>query len=230
MSLATGTIVLGEGANNPVEFNFETAFPKYIGNMPHPSTDTKMAVGMSGGIESTILAYILTQRYGADKVIGISAQMPERRFWEAQNASLIATQLGIQFHAIDNPDDPFTNMGRSEGFQLRRMTRDVIGAYTAWWWGTSATRFSTRTPITDAQEERMKAKGVRIMLPFRDLMKEHTIDLYKQLNVEWLLGLSYSCTQQPLEPCTTCYCCNERMAGFHLLASPDPGFEPKAPY
>lgn len=63
----------------------------------------------------------------------------------------------------------------------------------------------------------------RAALPFWDLTKDYSIDLYYRLKVEDLLLLTHSCTEQTKGRCNTCFQCNERAWAFTSLGRSDPG-------
>ena len=63
-----------------------------------PSDVRRVALSMSGGVESTLLACILTERYGKDNVLVFSGQYEGRRWWESSHPAFICKQLGIDQH------------------------------------------------------------------------------------------------------------------------------------
>jgi len=64
-------------------------------------------VGLSGGVDSALCAYMMVEALGPDKVIGVS--LCETHSWDKdlEHAKLVADELGIQF--IDFPITPILN-------------------------------------------------------------------------------------------------------------------------
>ncbi|NBX51968.1 hypothetical protein EBT25_19025, partial [bacterium] len=69
-------------------FNLEENFPEA----------RKVALSMSGGVESTLLVSILAERYGAENVLVFSGEYKGRRWWESSHPAAICKQLGIPAH------------------------------------------------------------------------------------------------------------------------------------
>jgi hypothetical protein len=63
----------------------------------------------------------------------------------------------------------------------------------------------------------------KVILPFSDLYKYHTIDLYFKLGILELLEYAHSCTERPVGRCMVCWQCCERKWAFRELQKKDPG-------
>ena len=68
-----------------------------------------------------------------------------------------------------------------------------------------------------------KTNNPRIQLPFENLYKFQTVDLYFRLGVESLLEVTHTCTEQPEGRCNVCWQCSERRWAFSQLNKIDPG-------
>lgn len=61
------------------------------------------------------------------------------------------------------------------------------------------------------------ANNVKVSLPFSDMYKYHTIDLYFRHNVTELLEYTHSCTERSTGRCNVCWQCCERKWAFREL-------------
>lgn len=184
-----------------------------------PSDARRVALSMSGGVESTLLACILVERYGKDNVLVFSGQYEGRRWWESTHPAFICKQLGIKQHI----PVPQTNhhMSPSDNWAMFSRARQLYN-FDLWFNGTNAKLFSGRNVTERDTVERIKRQGYRV--PFVWLEKWQTIELYYLLKQPYLIQLAHSCTEQPPEKghCGKCYCCHERAWGFHTLGKIDP--------
>lgn len=179
-----------------------------------PAELKHVCVMLSGGVESTILAYLLTKFYGVQNVVSVSGVMKERRYWEHKNAERISNLLGIRNITIENN---FKFMGPEEVSSLAKGARKMInfdgifnGASKLWF---NPTRYNVQTAAL------LKTQGMH--LPFIDLQKQHVIDIYRQYNQEDLLYSTHSCTAESNFHCGMCTCCFERHKGFLELVDVD---------
>ncbi len=179
----------------------------------------RVALSMSGGVESTLLVSILAERYGAENVLVFSGEYTGRRWWESSHPAAICKQLGIPAHI----PVPQTNhhMSPSDNWAMYVRAKQLYN-FDIWFNGTNAKLFSGRNVTDPAVVERIEKQGYRV--PFVWLEKWQTIELYYLLNRPELLELSHSCTERPPEQghCGKCYCCHERAWGFHVLGKKDP--------
>lgn len=198
-----------------VDFKIEDLFP-----------DTMQVVGLSGsgGAESTLLMYLLAERYGPENVHVFSGVVHGRRHWESGNAARMAEHIGIKnVHLVD---DDFLYMSARE--QKRLITRARNHPYNCqgYFIGESLNYFSPNSTPQPIQEEINRTKH-SIYLPFikARLTKSHIIDIYFQLGIQDILFKTHSCTVQDGTHCGECYCCLERVKGFNDL-----GLQDKATY
>lgn len=178
----------------------------------------KVALSMSGGVESTLLAALLVNIYGADNVSVFSGQYTDRRRWESSHPKMLCKLLGIQtHHAI-----PQTNhhMAPMDNWNMFIQAKQEHG-FDLWFNGTNAKLFSPSNISDPADVNAINALGY--IIPFVNLEKHHTIGLYYLMDLGWLLEMTHSCTELPPEQghCGACYCCHERRYGFHVLGTDD---------
>ena len=67
------------------------------------------------------------------------------------------------------------------------------------------------------------ANNGKVSLPFFDMYKYHTIDLYFRHNVTELLEFTHSCTERSVGRCNVCWHCCERKWAFRELGREDSG-------
>lgn len=66
-----------------------------------PDTDHNVVSVLSGGLDSTIMTYILVKKYGADRVFALSYNYGQKQVGEIFMASLTCDHLGIQHKVLD---------------------------------------------------------------------------------------------------------------------------------
>jgi len=187
-------------------------------NHHFPNHLKTVILSMSGGVESTLLCYLLVEQYGAKNVRVMSGQYVGRRWWEAANARRLATMIGVHdknFHAIVQTNQ---FMSAEDNWNMYMETkRNYI--FDGWYNGTNAKLF---TPSNVTSKETVKRLyNTNHFLPFAFLEKHQTIDLYYKLGLDDLLYMSYSCTTQSEVHCGKCPCCYERVRGFATLGKKD---------
>ena len=183
-------------------YRFEDYFP------PAPA---KVAISMSGGVESAILLAILIDRYGKDNVLIVSIEFSGRRMWESTHPRYIAGVLNIKTTHMVPATSPA--MTPKEYFQIFLNAKESHG-FDYWFSGLNRNQFSASAITSPYVVERLKKQGY--IVPFVWLKKWQTIELHILLGFEELLSETHSCTQQPpeMQHCGQCYCCHERAYGF----------------
>lgn len=184
-----------------------------------PDVEGDVGVSLSSGIESTILLHILCEIYGKRRVKAFSGLIKGRRSWEYQRAYKMSLQLGVFNHYTI--DDDFVCMSPAENGKLLRQAVKMTGIQ-SWFNGAAKLLYH---PTFNNKESAARMRENNVFLPFIELEKKHTIDLYYQYNVEHLLGMTHSCTMVGDKHCGNCVCCFERVRGFVELGIQDP-----APY
>jgi len=202
--MGQSSIVLGP---DRLVYNFDEHFPTNL---------KKVALSMSGGVESTLLLIMLIDVYGIDNVSVFSGQYKGRRWWEAENAKSLARSLGVtKFHAVLQENEFM------DGAANRKMQRDAYNqhGFDGWFVGINRNLFS---PIpVESQETVERLKTENRYVPFVWLEKQHIIDMFYQFGKDDILYQTHSCTTQQKPHCGKCYCCHERVRGFAVLGKKD---------
>lgn len=184
-----------------------------------PETESPVSIACSGGVESTVLLYLLLQMYGPNNVYVGTGVIHGRRDWESVNAVRIAQQLGaVHVHSID---DNFTVLGPEEQLRLRDTLRQQFSTGNHYI-GESLMYYAVNhTSVRREQYARTSAQ--RNFLPFisAQFTKRDVIDLYIQLGIQHVLSETHSCTAYGNIHCGQCYCCLERVRGFEEVGIPD---------
>lgn len=181
-----------------------------------PPLEGEVGVSLSAGIESTILLAMLVKRYGKNRVRAFTGLMHGRREWESKNALQMSLRMGVLSHYTVDAD--FSHMSVPEARRLLTTARELTEIQ-SWFTGTSKLLYH---PMVFNKESAAALRQHGIYLPFIELEKKHTVDLYYHMNVEHLLPVAHSCTMRGDIHCGTCVCCNERVRGFYELGLVDP--------
>lgn len=62
---------------------------------------SKVALSLSGGLDSTTLLYMLVDRYGTDNVFPVSFMYQQKQMIELERASASCKALGVHHHTVD---------------------------------------------------------------------------------------------------------------------------------
>jgi hypothetical protein len=77
---------------------------------------------------------------------------------------------------------------------------------------------ATEGPVRDTE-----STNPRILFPFVNLYKTHIVDLIYEYNLQELLDITHSCTEQSVGRCMKCFQCLERAWAFEQLNQTDTG-------
>lgn len=66
-----------------------------------PDTDKNVVSVLSGGLDSTVMTYVLKEKYGADKVFALSFDYGQKQAVELDNAAATCLHLGIAHNILD---------------------------------------------------------------------------------------------------------------------------------
>ena len=66
-----------------------------------PNTDKNVVSVLSGGLDSTIMTYILVEKYGADRVYALSYNYGQKQKVELDKAALTCIHLGVKHRVLD---------------------------------------------------------------------------------------------------------------------------------
>ena len=186
-------------------------------------TDTKMRIAMfvSGGIDSAILYYLLLQE---NKVIGnihdIVPVMVERREGSIYFAKLVTAYIQTVYKLPLN--DPII-VGNSELADDQQVKSGVLEA-----WDQGYDR--VYVGIIDQLPQHMinwtnvhYPETDKFKTPLCNLNKSQVLDLVRQFRQTDLLYITHTCNVHPIGRCNHCNGCNERAWGFSQLDMQDPG-------
>jgi len=96
-----------------------------------PETDKNVVSVISGGLDSTIMTYVLVEKYGADKVFALSYNYGQKQWYELEMAALTCKHLGIKHKVLKLDvlgDIAKTMSANIEGSDVAMPTiKDVLG-------------------------------------------------------------------------------------------------------
>ncbi len=175
-------------------------------------------LSLSAGVESTALLLLLIERYGADAIQVFTGKIRGRRAWESVRAEKMARRLGVPHNHIHVADDNFRFMSPEENLHLRQLSHQKADC-DAWFNGANKLLFSHTWVRTHEHKKRLRDAG--FYLPFIDLFKTHTVDVFFRLGKEDILYDTHSCTERGNIHCGQCYCCYERVRAFASIGERD---------
>jgi 7-cyano-7-deazaguanine synthase in queuosine biosynthesis len=184
-----------------------------------PAELKTVAMSMSGGVESGALYLLLEQFYGRSNVYVYTAYI-ERRKWESEKARELSQYLGVDISRFSVIHDRFNDMSPPENKRMR-ITAKALCNFDGWFNGANKLMFAPTKVLTQKHKDMVRAEDV--FLPFIDLLKQHTVEIYYLLGREDLLWRTHSCTVNHFKDghCGKCYCCHERVRGFAALGERD---------
>lgn len=206
------------GKNN-IQFDLDEMFPVLPpGNI---------YVALSGGVESTILLYLLQEKYSRDRLIGCTVKYGDRRFWEFNNAKKIANIFRIK-HVQAGFVAKSAILARQFSSTQEYFNRENLVFYNvrqdplfvAGFTGKNTTTLDPEIITPDEQSKYLTWYGVH--RPFLEMDKYKTTELYYKLNVDHLLGQTHSCQVYGNVHCGRCHGCSERIDAFDRLGKKDP--------
>ena len=175
-----------------------------------------VALSMSGGVESAALVLLLQKFYGYDNVNVFSGHTEGRRSWEATNADKLCEYIGVKHFQVIK--DNFQFMSPPENKRMRMIASQYV-TFDGWFNGANKLFFAPTAILK--QEVKDYVRNENVYLPFIDLLKQHTVEIFYMLGREDVLSKTLSCTTQSDTHCGKCYCCFERARGFAILGEKD---------
>ena len=186
-----------------------------------PSTPTKIAIFISGGLDSAILYYLLLKANAEQgNLHQITTFMVERTEGSRYFARLVIAHVHSQFNIpyqepiiVGDPSLPGHLQVMSGATSVIHMGFDSI-------YGGVITQCPEHIIGYDPAPE---SDLEMIKLPFKHLTKGYIIDLIVRHKQEALFYLTHSCSILEIGKCNTCNGCNERNWGFAQCGLVDPG-------
>ncbi len=184
-----------------------------------PSKLKTVAMSMSGGVESAALYLLLERFYGKENVYVFSAHI-DRRKWETKKAREICEYLNVNPGHFNVIHDRFNDMSPLENKRLRILASSICN-FDGWFNGANKLFFALTKILTPEHKQLVRSENV--YLPFIDILKQNSIEIFYLLKREDVLWKTHSCTINTFEDghCGKCYCCHERVRGFAVLGEKD---------
>jgi hypothetical protein len=186
-----------------------------------PDTPTKIAVFVSGGLDSAILYYLILKASIEQGVAHqISPFVVNRTEGSRYFSKLVVAHVHSQFNMpyvdpilVGDPTLPghLQVLSGAQSAQYMEFTRLYGGI------------IAQRPEHTIGYEPSPAEETDIIKLPFKDLTKGYIIDLIVRNKQEALFYLTHSCSILEIGKCNTCNGCNERNWGFAQAGLVDPG-------
>jgi hypothetical protein len=186
-----------------------------------PNTPTKIAIFISGGLDSAILYYLLLK---ANAEIGnihqITTFTVERTEGSRYFARLVIAHVHSQFNI------PYKDPEIVGDPSLPGHLQVMSGATSVMYMGFDSMYGGVISQMPEHIIGYDPAPGEEsdvIKLPFKDLTKGYVIDLIVRNNQQALFYLTHSCSILEIGKCNTCNGCTERNWGFAQCGLVDPG-------
>lgn len=204
---------MGKGCLNfrdGTELDLDYTFPSHL---------KTVAMSMSGGVESAALYLLLERFYGKENVHVFTAHVP-RRYWEAVKALELCDYLGVTKRYVISDTPAFNDMSPPENKRMRILAKQKHD-FDGWFNGANKLMFAPTRILSQAHKDLVRSENV--YLPFIDLLKQHTVEIFYLLKREDVLFKTHSCTINHFNNghCGKCYCCHERVRGFAVLGEQD---------
>ena len=175
----------------------------------------KVVVGISGGVDSALTAFLSVEALGKEKVIGLSMPYRTSSPQSIEDARLVAEELGIEFHEIDitpQVDSYFKLFPDADnvrrGNKMARERMSILYDFAHWKralvigtsnkselligystrWGDSAHDIN---PIGDLYKTQVWEMAEFVGVPERIVKKKPSADLWPGQTDEGEIGLSY---------------------------------------
>ncbi|MGB9595388.1 MAG: NAD+ synthase [Candidatus Poribacteria bacterium] len=202
----------------PLEINTEKVsetIENFIRQKVNESGYSRVIIGLSGGIDSSTVAYVAKRALGAENVFGINMPYRSSNPQSAADAKLVAENLGINFKTIEITDMvdayfenyPDANMLRRGNFMAReRMVvlydqsallkalvlgcgnkTEILLGYCTLYGDTACAMI----PLGDLYKTQVRALAKYLSVPEQIILKTPTADLWPGQSDEGEMGFTY---------------------------------------
>jgi hypothetical protein len=182
--------------------------------------EKKLGVCVSGGVDSTLLYYLLLkEQQDTNSNHKITPIVVHRKEGSKVYARPVIKQIN-QLFGVTNPVHRLgvTTLPESQqvasaveqGYKILGLDSVYVGVIT------------NRPEHTVGFDPVVIPKLERFYTPFLHLEKSHVIDIYYQMSIQSLLEYTHSCDQSETDQCGTCNGCRERAWGFDQIHQHDP--------
>ena len=186
-----------------------------------PTTPTKIAIFISGGLDSAILYYLLlkanAEQGNIHQITTFTVERTEgSRYFARPVIAHVHSQFNIPYkepHIVGDPSLPGHLQVMSGATSVRLMGFELM-------YGGVIDQLPEH--IIGYEPAPVEENDV-VKLPFKDLTKGYIIDLIQRHKQEALFYLTHSCSILEIGKCNSCNGCNERNWGFAQCGLTDPG-------
>jgi len=177
-----------------------------------PIKYNKIGIAMSGGMDSTLLAYYLLKEIDHKKVVVYTVDLGNS--YEYVNRILDELNVICEVRLINNPKNP--NGVLSPIFT--KALDEVDYFYTG---TTMNPEWADKIPEGQKPYRYIKTEWKNMHMPFGTSLKTNIVDLYYQEQLFDLLKLTHTCTEKIDSHCGLCFACRERWWAFNKLGLQD---------
>ena len=186
-----------------------------------------IGIFLSGGIDSTILLWSLLKYRQEFKKKFLITCLSVDKVLAANYVQRILNLLAPYYGEIDHHSG-IDNSGSQPGAIRQAIYRmladdrfDLIMTGVNSNPPETLIKIATSHPVRPASNNHSK-----LVLPFMHLFKCHIIELAYQLQADWILPYTHTCTELLADSCHQCFACQERAWGFNYNSKQDPSFKP----
>jgi len=204
-----------------MKFNCSVKEIERIVDIDLPTTPSKIAIFISGGLDSAILYYLLLKaNFDQGSIHSIHAFTIARtegsRYFARPVIAHVRSQFNMPYEepfVVGDPSLPGHLQVMSGATSAVHMGYDLI-------YGGVITQLPEHIIGYDPAPVEEDEIG---RLPFKHLTKGYIIDLILRHKQEALFYITHSCSILEIGKCDTCNGCNERNWGFEQCGLTDPG-------
>jgi len=185
---------------------------------------SRYGIMLSGGIDSAVLLYLLLLECEETNITPtITLFTIPKHDGSLTYINGIVQYMNNRFNitlpdtiTVGNPDAHHTKQSTTAYFDIKIKYPEIEYIF----FGTNKI---PPTTVAGLAPVRVNANTEMVIAPFFDLYKTHIIDLLFQYEMEGLLKLTHTCTEQVIGRCNKCWQCGERAWAFNIMGRKDTG-------